>query len=156
MVAIGTIAGVILNGIILYGTIAGILFLLQIVAYWRIFTKAGEPGWKSIIPVYNVAIQFKISWSITAFWVLIAAVIGQGILGPFMEKSETAGAVVALLGFLIGVIHIISSFKLAKCYGRGFFFGLGLCIFPTLFKLILGLGESRYVGPNGVTSGYSG
>lgn len=37
-----------------------ILAILQIVAWWRIFSKAGEAGWKSIIPIYNVIVLFKI------------------------------------------------------------------------------------------------
>ena len=39
-----------------------IWYVLVVVASWHIFTKAGEPGWKSIIPIYNEYILYKISW----------------------------------------------------------------------------------------------
>ena len=46
---------------IVYLVVAIIIAILQIVAMWKIFTKAGEKGWKSIIPIYNIVILFKIS-----------------------------------------------------------------------------------------------
>ena len=46
-------------------------FILMIIANWKIFKKAGEPGWKSIIPIYNVYIMFKIVNMKSWFWWLI-------------------------------------------------------------------------------------
>ena len=46
---------VLLGAYVAIVSVAGIVwYVLQVVAYWKIFTKAGQPGWKSIIPVYNV------------------------------------------------------------------------------------------------------
>ena len=45
-------------------------WILQIVANWRIFTKAGEAGWKSIIPVYGDYISYKIAWQTGYFWLM--------------------------------------------------------------------------------------
>ena len=36
--------------------------VLMIVAMWRIFAKAGEAGWKAVIPFYNTYILYKITW----------------------------------------------------------------------------------------------
>ena len=44
-------------------------YILQVVAYWKIFTKAGEAGWKSIIPVYNTYTPYKMTWSASMFWI---------------------------------------------------------------------------------------
>ena len=52
----------------MYLMIAFAWWLLQIIANWRIFTKAGEAGWKSIIPIYGDYISYKIAWQPAYFW----------------------------------------------------------------------------------------
>ena len=42
------------------GLVALVVLVIAIVAYWKVFTKAGEAGWKSIIPIYNVIVLLKI------------------------------------------------------------------------------------------------
>ena len=42
------------------GLIGLVIFVIAIVAFWKVFTKAGEAGWKSIIPIYNIIILLKI------------------------------------------------------------------------------------------------
>ena len=43
-------------------------YILQVVAYWQIFEKAGEPGWKAIIPCYNTYTQYKFTWNANIYW----------------------------------------------------------------------------------------
>ena len=57
--------GTIFAGLAIYGTISLIWCIIMIVANWKIFTKAGQPGWMSIIPFLNSFILFKISWNTT-------------------------------------------------------------------------------------------
>ena len=57
-----------------------VFFVLMVVANWKIFKKAGEPGWKSIIPIYNVYIMFKIVNMKSWFWWLIAINICASIM----------------------------------------------------------------------------
>ena len=63
-----------IGGLLLLGGIylvfAFIWWLLQIIANWNIFTKAGEAGWKSIIPVYSDYISYKIAWQPSYFWLV--------------------------------------------------------------------------------------
>ena len=47
------ILGIILAGLAIYGTLCLIWYIILAIANWRIFTKAGEAGWKSIIPILN-------------------------------------------------------------------------------------------------------
>ena len=65
---------------IVYLVVAIIIAILQIVAMWKIFTKAGEKGWKSIIPIYNIVVLFKISglspWLILVYLAGIIPFIG--------------------------------------------------------------------------------
>ena len=129
--------------------LGAVIYVLQVAAYWRIFTKAGQPGWKSIIPIYNTAVQFRISWNISAWWLAVGLVLAQVLLQHSIENGGPGRSSLAVIVFALWLVFVISCFKLAKSFGHGFFFGLGLCILPTLFMLILGLGSSRYIGPEG-------
>lgn len=98
------------------------LCVIFIIAYWKLFTKAGEPGWAAIVPFYNMYVLYKIS-------------MGSGWL--FLLN---------LVPFVNFVINIIMLFKLAKAYGKGVGFGFGLLFLSPIFLLILAFGSSEYVG----------
>lgn len=54
-------------------------YVLQVIAYWKIFEKAGEPGWKAIIPFYNTYTQYKFTWNANLYWfALFGSVVGCG------------------------------------------------------------------------------
>jgi Family of unknown function (DUF5684) len=97
--------------------------ILMIAACWKIYTKAGQPGWAAIIPIYNLYIWCKIvgrPW----WWILL-------MLIPFVN-------------FIIGIILCID---LAKSFGKGVGFGLGLVFLGIIFFPILGFGSAQYQGP---------
>ena len=97
--------------------------LLLIVAMWKVFTKAGQPGWASIIPIYNIYIWCKIvgrPW----WWILL-------MLIPFVN-------------FIVAIILCID---LAKSFGKGVGFGIGLALLGIIFFPILGFGSAQYQGP---------
>lgn len=96
--------------------------ILIIISLWKIFQKAGESGWKSIIPIYNVYILYKITWG--SGWFFLLSII------PFV-------------GF---IMYIMTSYKLAKVFGKGFGYTLGLIFFPYVFQMILAFGKSEYQG----------
>ena len=105
-------------------TIIGVvLAVLLIIAEWKMFEKAGEPGWKTIIPFYNLYVFCKIvdgsGWKFLLFCIPIVNV----------------------------VYYFIISFRTAKAYGKGAGFGIGLLLLPNIFTLILGFGDAQYVGP---------
>ena len=98
--------------------------LLLIVAMWKVFTKAGQPGWASIIPIYNLYIWCKIvgrPW----WWILL-------MLIPFVNF----------------IICIILCIDLAKSFGKGVGFGIGLALLGIIFFPILGFGSAQYQGPS--------
>jgi hypothetical protein len=113
------------NGSIWAGIAIGSLIwsVLVIVGWWKIFEKAGEAGWKAIIPIYNIYVLLRIVGR--PGWMLI------GLLIPFVN--------IIFLIILMG--------DLAKSFGRGFGFVLGLIFLNPLFALILGFGSASYVGP---------
>jgi hypothetical protein len=105
-------------------TIVGLLIaLLVIVAMWKVFTKAGQPGWASIIPIYNLYIWCKIvgrPW----WWILL-------MLIPFVN-------------FIVAIILCID---MAKSFGKGAGFGIGIAFLGIIFLPILGFGSAQYQGP---------
>lgn len=123
-----------------------IWYIFLMAASWKMFQKAGEAGWKALIPVYNGYILYKISWKANIFWILAAAtVLSQTLLSPSMAMP------LALIGMLLNVVAIviacIESFKLSKAFGHGVGFGLGLIFLNPVFMMILGYGKSEYQGP---------
>ena len=112
-----------------------VLLILQVIANWKIFTKAGEKGWKSIIPIYNSVILFKIS-GISPLFVLVY------LLGfiPFVGT-------LAILG-----VTIYQANSLAKSFGKDAGFTVGLVLLPTIFYMILGFGKAEYIGNGNVTT----
>lgn len=101
----------------------GIVFsLLIVISLWKIFQKAGEAGWKSIIPIYNLYIEYKITWGTGwLFLLMFVPVVGA-------------------------IMYVMTAYRLAKVFGKGILFALGLILFPYLFQLILGFGNARYQG----------
>jgi len=97
--------------------------VLLIVALWKVFTKAGQPGWAAIIPIYD--------------WLVLLRVIGR----PWWWF------LLLLIPFVNIVILIIMMLDLAKSFGRGVGFGIGLILFPAIWGLILAFGSSQYLGP---------
>ena len=124
-------------------------WILQIVANWRIFTKAGEAGWKSIIPVYGDYISYKIAWQTGYFWLMFIL----GLIASWIQNyANPAGdstmllMIVSLIRIITGIIGIMYSVKLARAFGRGIGFAIGLIFLQPIFMLILGFGSDRYYG----------
>src|SRR6266480_2629280 len=105
------------------GIIGLLIALLVIVATWKVFTKAGQPGWASIIPIYNLYIWCKIVGR-PGWWILL-------MLIPFVN-------------IIVGIILCID---MAKSFGKGAGFGIGLALLGVIFWPILGFGSAQYQGP---------
>lgn len=119
-------------------------YVVGVVAYWRIFTKAGEAGWKSLIPFYNNYVQYKITWNTRMFWIGLIAIIVGTLLYNIDGFISIIGGIMCLAAT---VISWISLHKLSLAFGHGIGFTLGLFFLNPIFILILGLGSSRYQGP---------
>jgi uncharacterized protein DUF5684 len=99
------------------------VMILMIAACWKIYTKAGQPGWACIIPIYNLYIWCKIVGR-PAWWIIL-------MLIPFVN-------------FIVGIVLCID---LAKSFGKGVGFGIGLLLLGIIFFPILGFGSAQYQGP---------
>ena len=107
------------------GGLIGLVFgIVELVAMWKIFTKANQPGWAVLIPIYNLYVLLEIvgrPW----WWLLLMLIPGVNV-----------------------VISIILMFDLAKSFGKGAGFGLGLLLLNFIFVLILAFGDAQYAGPS--------
>ena len=100
---------------------------IVVAAMWKVFAKAGKPGWAAIVPIYNYVVMLQIvgkPW----WWLLLL--------------------LIPLVNIVIGIIMYI---ELAKSFGKGAGFAVGLLFLGIVFFPILGFGESRYLGPGGRT-----
>jgi len=97
----------------------GFIFFL-IASIWKIYTKAGQPGWACLIPFYSFYILAKIV-GIKNWWLI------------FIPLANIYIAIVAI-------------FKLAKVFGKGTGFGFGLLFLGFIFYPILGFGDATYLG----------
>lgn len=141
---------ILMAGIAIYGTICLVWYIVMVIADWKIFTKAGEPGWMSLIPFLNTFILFKISWKTIMFWAMLGALVLGSI---FTSLAGEEGGILQGIGIIFtlagAVISLIDMYKLAKSFGYGIWFTLGLIFISPLFTLILGYGKAEYIGPEG-------
>jgi len=100
-----------------------IVAVIAIIALWRVFSKAGRPGWAAIIPIYNIYTLVKVSGNSGWFTLLY-----------FIPIVNIIIAVIVALG-------------VAKNFGKSGVFGVvGLFLFSVIGYLILGFGSAQYVG----------
>ncbi len=105
------------------GLIVWLAVMIVIIAgIWKVFTKAGKPGWASIIPIYNVVVLLEIAGK-PLWWVILYFV-------PLVNI----------------VITFIVSIEVAKAFGKGTGFGVGLVFLAPIFYPILGFGSAQYQG----------
>lgn len=119
-------------------------YVLQAIAYWKIFEKAGEPGWKAIIPIYNTYTQYKFTWNANIYWVFLFGSLIGSVLSQLDGVVSVLGSAIVLA---VTIINIIALNKLAKAFGHGVGFTVGLFFLNPIFKLILAFSSDEYQGP---------
>jgi len=106
----------------MHGLISFGVFVLMCVSGWMIFAKANKPGWACLVPIYNILVALEIvdrPW----WWLLL-------LLIPFVNL----------------VFALILCIDLAKAFGQGAAFGIGLLLLGFIFYPILAFGDARYLG----------
>ena len=96
--------------------------LFMIVSYWKVFEKAGQPGWGVLIPIYNILLLLKIAGK-PGWWILLY--------------------LIPLVNIVIGIIVCID---IAKNFGKDAGFGIGLAFLGIIFYPILAFGSAQYQG----------
>ena len=128
--------------------ISVITVLIRVVCRWRIFNKAGEKGWKALIPVYNTYTEFAISWSKLQGILMLAALVIGRIICFYSSADSIVYSIGGIIGLYSAILALIQTHKLSRSFGKKFGFTLGLYFFNSIFMLILAFGKkSQYVGP---------
>ena len=139
----GLFAGLGMVGII----VAIVWAILAIIALWKVFTKAGEAGWKAIIPIYNAYIMYKIAGMKNWFWYTLIVAFVCGLVAGFLwEQSDIAGYISIAGSLFSGIVAIVAAYKLPRKFGWGVFASILYVLFTGICLLILGFGSSKYQG----------
>ncbi len=105
------------------------VIVIEIAAMWKVFTKAGQPGWAAIIPIYNGIVILQIAGK-PIWWILLY--------------------LIPLVNIIVAII-VLHSFS--RNFGKGVGFTLGLIFLGFIFFPILAWGDAEYLGPNAGTPG---
>jgi hypothetical protein len=96
------------------------VLLLVVIGLWKVFVKAGKPGWASIVPIYNVIVLLEIAGK-PLWWFIL-------MLIPFVN-------------FVVIIIVLVA---VARNFGKGVGFALGMVFLPFIFIPMLGFGDAKY------------
>lgn len=107
----------------IFFTVWSALMIFFCITFWKIYVKAGQPGWKIFIPYYNAVIMLRMS-GMSGWWILLLFV--------------------PIANFILAIVMMAA---LARAFGRSGGFAVGLFFLPIVFFPILAFGSSRYVGP---------
>ncbi|MDY7082428.1 MAG: DUF5684 domain-containing protein [Halobacteria archaeon] len=105
------------------GLLIPVIWLVVMIAiiggYWKVFSKAGQPGWAAIIPIYNLWIMVKVA-------------------------DTDSDVLWFVLSFLFWIPLVKVTIDIAKNFGKGTGYGIGLFILPFIFFPMLGFGDAQY------------
>lgn len=100
-----------------------IVSIFFVVTYWKIFTKAGQPGWAAIVPIYNLYVMMVIVSRMGIVWFVLCFVPIVWFVPP-----------------------LVLPFKMAEAFGKSAGFGVGLLLLPVVFLPMLAFGSATWVG----------
>ena len=110
--------------------IGSIIFTLVLLAFavlvvagiWKVFDKADQPGWGALVPIYNIILLLKIAKR-PLWWVILM--------------------IIPLVSIVVAIIVCID---IARNFGKGSGFGIGLALLGFIFFPVLGFGDAKYQG----------
>jgi hypothetical protein len=106
-----------------------VIWLITVIGQWKVYTKAGKPGWAAIIPIYNLIVLLEIVGK-PVWWIILFLIPCVNII------------------FLIWTLNLLS-----KSFGQSEGFTIGLILLGFIFWPILGFGSYQYLGPAGAEGG---
>ncbi len=118
--ALAGIFGVIWLVAMLFGLL---LTVVMVSAQWKMFGKANRPGWAALVPFYNVYVMCDMVGKPNYFILHFIPIVNI---------------------YFAVMTHI----ELARAFGKGAGFGIGLIFFPYVFYPMLGFGSAQYIGPS--------
>lgn len=114
------VEGAAMVGAIIGGVIGLVIAVIMVASMWKIFTKAGEPGWAAIVPIYNTIVLLKVAGK-PLWWFVLLCIPG--------------------VSFIVAILVFIA---LAERFGKGTGYGIGLAFLSIIFFPMLAFGDARY------------
>jgi hypothetical protein len=112
-----------------YASFMLVVWVVLIVSQWKIYTKAGRPGWAALVPIYNVLVLLDVAGK-PGYWLLLLMI-------PFAN-------------IYFGVATFIG---LAERFGKDTGYAIGLLLLPFVFFPMLAFGSATFVGYRGLPGG---
>ncbi len=103
------------------------IIVFMIIVQWRIFSKAGRPGWAIFIPIYNLIVQLQVAK-----------------LSPWLVFIYLAALIPVVGSIAVFVFNIIVTVKVGIAYNKSAGFIVGMILLPIIFLPILAFGNSQY------------
>ena len=97
-----------------------VVFVIVAAGMWKMFEKAGEPGWAALVPIYNLVVLVKIAGK-EVWWVILM-----------------------LLPCVNFVAAVLICIDIARKFGKDTLYGVGLAFLPFIFFPMLGFGAAQY------------
>ena len=137
-------------------------WLLTVICWWRIFSKANTAGWKALIPFYCDYTRFKIAGQKSWYWGYLLFTIAKHLyalasviahIGNFVEflangTLNTSGIEMKATSWLLSIVILIFDVCVARCIAKKFDksigFGIGLGILPIVFAPMLAFGKAEF------------
>lgn len=105
-----------------------VISVIVIIAQWKLYAKAGKPGWACIIPIYNIIILLEI--------------VGKPVWWIFLLLIPCVNII-----FAVWIVNLLS-----KSFGQGEGFTIGMLLLPFIFYPVLAFGNYPYIGPAGLAA----
>jgi len=114
-----------------------------IIGMWKVFTKAGQEGWKSIIPFYNTYVLFQIAWDVKYFWYyIICIVISYALLFADLFIPLIPALIALIISIYLLYLFVKLNYNLSLSFGKSGLFSVGLIFLSPIFFIILGFSKS--------------
>ena len=110
------------GALIVSGVIALAIVIFFVVVWWKIFRKAGQPGWAILIPFYNLYVMLKVAGK-PGWWLILFFI--------------------PIVNFIIGILMVVG---IAQNFGKGVGFAIGIIFLGIIFLPILAFGSATYQG----------
>lgn len=130
--------------------------VMVLISLWKIFEKAGREGWKALVPIYNLSILYDILkmpaylalFMVGALWAPVSHAANSGnnlVIGNELATTSNYSALGSVCSLALMVLYVVTSFKLAKAFGKGIGFGFGILFLPFIFLPILAFGDAKFI-----------
>jgi len=104
---------------LLFALLPLIIYVITVAGLWKVFTKAGRPGWAAIIPIYNIWVLTDIGDS-GVLWFVLSVLLGLPIVKIYIDVLQK--------------------------FGKGIGYALGMLFLPFIFVPMLGFGDAQFRG----------